>query len=492
MPQALYRKYRSRSFDELVGQGHITATLQNALKLGKISHAYLFTGPRGVGKTSVARILAHAINELPYSDTPHLDIIEIDAASNRRIEDVRDLREKVHIAPTSAKYKVYIIDEVHMLTNESFNALLKTLEEPPAHVVFILATTELHKLPATITSRTQRFAFAAPSQAVIAAHLAQLAKQDGIAIETAALELIAEHADGSFRDSISLLDQSSTLGDGKKPVTEQAVAALLGVPPREELQKLLASILSRKPAEAADHIKRLETAGVSSPAIASGLMRVAISKAAHEPVAARLLGSLADVTRSSYPTAKLLSVVLMAAHNDGAQQATVPKRTPAVPLVSQAAPTIVAAPPARPVSKKAATAATVKPATPPAAITSTAPFDVSGVIDCWGDILEALKLHSAPLSGALKNAEVRAGDGGSLLLVFKSAFHSRKITDAKHKQAFAIALNKITGMGGVEIITDVDAAIVPTPLNSKPISPTPEASSVIDVMGGGQAVRYTD
>jgi DNA polymerase-3 subunit gamma/tau len=155
MGQALYRKYRSKTLSEVIGQEHITATLANALKTGKISHAYLFTGPRGVGKTSIARILAHEINQLPYTDdSMHLDIIEIDAASNRRIDEIRDLRDKVNIAPTSAKFKVYIIDEVHMLTKEAFNALLKTLEEPPKHVVFILATTEIHKLPETIISRT--------------------------------------------------------------------------------------------------------------------------------------------------------------------------------------------------------------------------------------------------------------------------------------------------------------------------------------------------
>ena len=157
MGKALYRKYRPKSLSEVVGQKHITDTLANAIKSGRISHAYLLTGPRGTGKTSIARILAHEVNGLEYtSDQTELDIIEIDAASNRRIDEIRDLRDKVHILPTSNKYKVYIIDEVHMLTREAFNALLKTLEEPPAHVVFILATTELSKVPDTIVSRSAR------------------------------------------------------------------------------------------------------------------------------------------------------------------------------------------------------------------------------------------------------------------------------------------------------------------------------------------------
>src|SRR6266404_9023936 len=187
MNQALYRKYRSKSFDEVVGQEHITKTLAHALKSSKISHAYLFTGPRGVGKTSVARILAHEVNSLPYTDESiHLDIIEIDAASNRRIDEIRDLRERVAIAPTSAKYKVYIIDEVHMLTREAFNALLKTLEEPPAHCIFILATTEAHKLPETIISRTQRFNFKPVEAGKTVTHLKTIAKREKIDIQPAA------------------------------------------------------------------------------------------------------------------------------------------------------------------------------------------------------------------------------------------------------------------------------------------------------------------
>src|SRR4051812_40777933 len=211
MGQALYRKYRSKSLSEIVGQEHITQTLDQALKQGRISHAYLFTGPRGVGKTSIARILAHEINGLPYEDdSDHLDIIEIDAASNRRIDEIRDLRDKVYVAPTTAKYKVYIIDEVHMLTREAFNALLKTLEEPPAHVVFILATTDAHKLPETIISRTQRFSFKPADKTKTAKLLAGIAKKESVRVSPEALELLAEHGAGSFRDSVSLLDQVSS------------------------------------------------------------------------------------------------------------------------------------------------------------------------------------------------------------------------------------------------------------------------------------------
>ena len=235
--RALYRKYRSKSLDEIIGQEHITTSLKNAIKNNTLSHAYLFTGPRGVGKTSIARILAHEINDITYTDdSAHLDIIEIDAASNRRIDDIRDLREKVNLAPVNATYKVYIIDEVHMLTSESFNALLKTLEEPPAHVIFILATTEVHKLPATIVSRTQRHTFRAVPTPQVTAHLKAIAKSEGIKVDDDALTLLAEHGEGSFRDSISLLDQISHL---PQPVSKAVIEDLLGLAPRDELVEML-------------------------------------------------------------------------------------------------------------------------------------------------------------------------------------------------------------------------------------------------------------
>ncbi|MDO4582404.1 MAG: DNA polymerase III subunit gamma/tau, partial [Bacillota bacterium] len=260
---ALYRKYRSRSFSELVGQPHISRVLAAAVKNDNIVHAYLFAGPRGTGKTSTAKILARAINceqPLPSGDPCNscaacrrdleggsMDVIEMDAASNRGIDEVRELREKVKYAPAADKYKVYIIDEVHMLTGEAFNALLKTLEEPPAHVVFILATTEAHKLPATILSRCQRFDFRRISEADIIAHLRHIAGAEQIEIDDEALRLLARKAFGGMRDAVSLLDQCSTVAEG--PVSAATVTAMLGAADRDFISRLVGCLLQKRTTE---------------------------------------------------------------------------------------------------------------------------------------------------------------------------------------------------------------------------------------------------
>jgi DNA polymerase-3 subunit gamma/tau len=269
MGKALYRKYRSMSLDEIVGQEHITTTLKNAIKSGAISHAYLFTGPRGVGKTSVARILAHELNGLEYTgEDTNLDIIEIDAASNRGIDEIRDLREKVHIAPARSKYKVYIIDEVHMLTTPAFNALLKTLEEPPAHVIFILATTEIQKLPETIISRTQRHTFRPAEQSKVIEHLTYIAKQEKIKFDKDAMALIAAHGEGSFRDSISLLDQAASAGG---TVTAEVVREVLGMPQDEVLQQILQSVVDGDKSTVVRQLDALQQQGFQAAIIAKQL-----------------------------------------------------------------------------------------------------------------------------------------------------------------------------------------------------------------------------
>lgn len=248
--EALYRRWRPQNFAALVGQEVIRTALTEAIKTDRIAHAYLFSGPRGTGKTSTARILAKALN-CQHGPTPSpcnecencvrinqgvsMDVVEIDAASNRGIDEMRDLRERVRLAPVEGLYKIYIIDEVHMLTTEAFNALLKTLEEPPASVVFILATTEPQKIPATIHSRCQRYDFRRLSVEETAAYLAEVAQGSGIDADEAALKLIAARSDGGMRDALSLLDQCS-LADDK--VTEETVRALLGLVGREGIRPL--------------------------------------------------------------------------------------------------------------------------------------------------------------------------------------------------------------------------------------------------------------
>lgn len=237
----LARKWRPKGFEDLVGQGPIMRILANALTQGKIAHAYIFSGPRGVGKTSSARILAKALNcvEGPtptpcgvcnscvsIADGSSVDVIEIDGASNNSVDDIRDLRERVKYAPSSGKYKIYIIDEVHMLSGSAFNALLKTLEEPPPHVIFVLATTEMKKIPATVLSRCQHMPFRRISTNEIRARLQHIADTEGITIAAAALGLVARAADGSMRDSLTILDQLSSFTSG---ITEEDVKNLLGI-----------------------------------------------------------------------------------------------------------------------------------------------------------------------------------------------------------------------------------------------------------------------
>jgi len=313
--KALYRKYRSKSLDEVIGQKHITDILARAIATNNLSHAYLLTGPRGVGKTSVARILAYEINKLPYDEeATNLDIIEIDAASNNGVEDIRNLREKVQIAPVSAAKKIYIIDEVHMLSKSAFNALLKTLEEPPSHVIFILATTNIEKLPATIISRTQRFSFRPITIEDTVKHLAYIAKEEGIKIDDEALRLIAARGDGSFRDSISLLDQlSSLINKDTKAITAQLIEEVLGLAPKNIIDQIINSVENNDISAIVSTLNQAFNEGVSVSVLIQQLTEAISSQIVEKPQLINLLDSILDVAKSPQPQLKLLSVLAMSA-----------------------------------------------------------------------------------------------------------------------------------------------------------------------------------
>ena len=263
---ALYRKYRSADLSDVVGQQHITKTLEQSIKRDRISHAYLFTGPRGVGKTSVARILARRVNGLESNEDigSHLDIIEIDAASNRGVDEMRNLRDKIHSAPSNLKYKVYIIDEAHMLTREAFNALLKTLEEPPPHAIFVLATTEAHKLPDTIISRTQRYDFRPFREEVIVEHLRQIAKKEKISVTDDGLVAIAQLSGNGMRDAIGMLDQ---LAVASETVDEKSVQSYMGLSSIEQIEKILIECSSANSSKVISLLENVFSEGIEPTAL---------------------------------------------------------------------------------------------------------------------------------------------------------------------------------------------------------------------------------
>lgn len=235
---ALYRKYRPQTFKEVVGQDHIVKVLDGSVKLGNISHAYLFSGTRGTGKTSIARIFAREIGCTPN------DLYEIDAASNRGIDDVREIRESVNTLPFESKYKVYIIDEVHMLTKEAFNALLKTLEEPPAYAVFILATTEIDKLPETVVSRCQAFQFRKPSQQVLKDMVLSVAKKEGFSLDPSSADLIALLGDGSFRDTLGIVQKVINSSKDKK-ISVEEVETVTGAPRKALVNDFIDAVVGK-------------------------------------------------------------------------------------------------------------------------------------------------------------------------------------------------------------------------------------------------------
>src|SRR5438270_1062043 len=427
--QSLYRKYRSQTFGDLVGQEAASRALQGAIISGRVAHAYLFSGSRGTGKTSAARLLAKSLNCTGRSrDSAEpcnkcescvemmsgsaLDLIEIDAASNRGIDDVRDLREKVNLAPARGPYKVYIIDEAHGLTGDAFNALLKTLEEPPPHAVFVLCTTDAQKMPLTVIGRCQHFVFRRHSEEQIVARLTHIAAAEKVKVDPDAMQLIARTAQGSMRDAVGLMDQLVPLASG--PISLESARSLLGIADPRVLDSLLDDVLGGEAASALDELNRIYAAGGELRQVVRGLM---------EGCRDRLVAAL---TKRDQVTARRLSAVLDALlHLDGEVrrhaeprflvEATLARLAVESGVPVTAVPAVAAVPAVRAVAAVAAVApvtpVAVVPA-PPAATSSPGveerPPQAALPVEGWGDVLEKL---NRTVRAAYLDAQPEVGEG---------------------------------------------------------------------------------
>ena len=510
MSQALYRKYRSRSLDEVLGQDHVTNILRRALEQGKIAHAYLLTGPRGVGKTSVARILAHEINQLPYDEeASHLDIIEIDAASNNGVDDIRALREKAQVAPISAPKKIYIIDEVHMLSKPAFNALLKTLEEPPAHVIFILATTDADKLPATILSRVQQFFFRPISVDIMARQLMTIAEKEGFAIETDAARLIAERSRGGFRDGISMLDQLSALAGADKPLSASDVAQYLGLSATETLENLLALYQQHDAPEALNLLGELEQAGTDPVVLSHQLLSLLRARLHQRPELITLVKQLIEVDRHPHPDLKLLTIFMDGA---GSIAHKSPETAPTSTASLKAAikpPVAISKSPAQKPEPPAATSEAPAPAAQPAenspktipkqeqtndSADKTAadaapagsqpapdsPPDSTATDIDWDKIITLAKEQSFAIATLLQQCSWRR-DGNTLTLYAGNAFAKKKLDNAKNRPLIATIVQQVAG-------TELDIATI----GQKAPPKDAELAKIAELMGGGEEVNLEE
>jgi DNA polymerase-3 subunit gamma/tau len=438
--QALYRKYRSQSFGDLVGQEATSRALRGAIATDRVAHAYLFSGTRGTGKTTTARLLAKAVNCLrrqPGEPEPcnacesciqvqggaALDLVEIDAASNRGIDEIRDLREKVNLAPALGRSKVYIIDEAHMLTAEAFNALLKTLEEPPPHVVFILCTTEANKVPLTVLGRCQQFVFRRFGDEQIVGRLAHIAREEGFDVEREALALMAHVAQGSMRDAVGLLDQLVPLTAGK--ITLESARDLLGIADPGQLDALLDLVLGGRAGAALDALGGMYEAGAELRQVVRGLMercRDRLLRAIEErdaPARERLSGVLdsllhldGEVRRHAEPRFLVEAMLVrLSVEPAGAAAAAV---APSAPAPRVAAPAV-------PVQAAPVQAAPVVPVAPVA----VGPAPANDVDGRWQQMLDGLKVKTRAYF-----REARPSlENGALVLTFKYPLHFEKARD---------------------------------------------------------------
>ena len=499
MSKALYRKYRSKKLSEVVGQNHITTVLESALKQNRIAHAYLFTGPRGVGKTSIARILAHEINNLPYSEEEnHPDIIEIDAASNNGVDDIRQLRDNVQVAPFSAKYRVYIIDEVHMLSKAAFNALLKTLEEPPEHAVFILATTDAHKLPATIISRTQRFVFRFISKEDVCKHLEFIAKNEKIKISKEAIEIIAERGEGSFRDSISLLDQISSISKDGEEITAKLLEETLGLASKTQINALISAFENQNSNEILQIVRGVRDSGVDLKNFASQLLNFITENVGVKPYLSQLLVPLTRAEKSNFIEMELLSIFI---RPDFAPQITpVKQQILSSPKLVQAQKTTAQPkvknetfenPPSEKKKhedsskEKEIETSKAKTPTPQKEVETTEILleneDLGEAREFkWGDFCNAVNEEDKGIQTILKQSGY-AFENGKIKIYTGFPFKKKQLEKAKAQASIGKALKKINAGGwAIEVFE-----------TAKPAN-DPEIASVQDLMGGGEMVKIDE
>lgn len=497
MGVVLYRKYRSQDFDELIGQDHITTILKNAVSRGQIAHAYLFHGPRGLGKTSAARILAKAVNCLQLKpdgnpcdkcknclavrDGKFLDLIEIDAASNRGIDQIRDLKEKIEFSPTEGLYKVYIIDEVHMLTSEAFNALLKTLEEPPSHAMFILCTTEVHKLPATILSRCQRFDFKLATLDDLRALLSNVAKKEKYQVEDTALDLVIENARGSYRDALSLLDvvhgaQKSGKNPGK--ITADEVRVALGLADSTMAYYFLEKLVNAEPKEALELVQELSSKGVNLSQFVKFVLSVlreilvgrlrgdidyqeySFAKKLDRQKALQLINLFVDAERllkdAVIPTLPLEVLVADAMGIFGGDEPmVVSASTDGESGKSEGTSTSVKRKNTTGVAKTVVEKSTEKRAASEPSFIQKCSVKTSDLEKKWSDVLRELKPFNSHLYAFIGKAKVLELKNGILKLGVAFDFHKDRLESPKSRAAVSKVFEKVFGSPvGLECVVD--------------------------------------
>lgn len=498
---ALYRKYRPTKLDEVIGQPQVTDILAAMARTGNFAHAFLFTGQRGTGKTTVARILAHLVNGLDYNDninSSDIDIIEIDAASNNSVDDIRNLRDSINLAPMKSKYKVYIIDEFHMLSKAAFNALLKTIEEPPEHAIFILATTELQKVPATILSRVQRYHFRPLAPELLAKHLRTIADKEHIDIDDQALLLVAKCGGGSVRDSITILDQ---LSSSDSTITRSTVEEVLGMISSEQISGLVQKIADHDSKGIITDIQNMLADGASVQSLVNQIVSFLAEASINAPELYVIINQLLDTPKSAIPEQKLIAVLVEASlKGQGSKIATV--ELPAIKVVQPAANKKVeplepikptqAAQPTQPDAPTNATKAHSQAVTKTSAATTAQKIDrivspVAPPSDFDGEIkhddvkTKLTDMDELSACSLVEFAEMRySKQSNELTLFFSKAFHRKKADTANFRDTLTAAIESLYNFRP-SIIISKNAA----PADS-------DASKVMELMGGGEVVKNAE